>query len=229
MIRKLGYLVVALGLTLPVWAVERPGSISGYVRSASGVPQMGAVVEVLGSVVSTMKVFTDENGFYRAGGLLPGVYSIKASAPSFLPTLRESVGIHAGASLMLNLKLNTIFDAVQFVPARGKDEDDDWKWVLRSASNRPILRVLEDRSPKLEAEKSDSELKGTVSFLAGSPSEGFGSTSDMSTGFSLEKSIFSSGTVALRGDVGYGNGLPDAVLRASYSRKLRNGSEPQVA
>jgi hypothetical protein len=51
----------------------------------------------------------------------------------------------------------------------------------------------------------------------------------MSTGFSLEKSIFSSGTVALHGDVGYGNGVPDAVLRASYSHKMRNGSEPQVA
>jgi carboxypeptidase family protein len=229
MLRKLGCLVVALGLTLPVWAVERPGSISGYVRSANGIPQMGAVVELLGSAVSTIKVFTDENGFYSAGGLLPGLYNVKVSAPSFLPTLRESVGIHAGVSLVLNLKLNTIFDAVQFAPVRGKDEDDDWKWVLRSASNRPILRMLDHSSKSSPEGKVDAGLKGTLSFLAGSPSDGFGSASDMSTDFSLEKSIFSSGTVTLHGDVGYGNGTPDAVLRASYSHKLANGSSPEVA
>jgi hypothetical protein len=229
MFRKLGYLVVAFGLVLPAWAVENPGSISGYVRSASGIPQMGVAVEVLGSAVSTIKVFTDENGFYSASGLLPGVYSIKVSAPSFLPTLRESVGLSAGARLMLNLKLNTIFDAVQFAPVRTKDEDDDWKWVLRSASNRPILRMWDNHSSQAESEKGGSDLKGTLSFLAGSPSDGFGSASDMSTDFSLEKSIFSSGTVALHGDVGYGNGVPDAVLRASYSHKLANGSSPEVA
>jgi hypothetical protein len=76
-------------------------------------------------------------------------------------------------------------------------------------------------------EKEDHELKGTVSFLAGSPSEGFGSA-DMSTGFSLEKSVFSSGTVAVRGNVGYGDS-PATVLRASYSHRMENGSQPQVA
>ncbi len=229
MFRKLGCLVVAFGLVLPVWASEKPGSISGYVRSANGIPQMGAVVEVLSSAVNTIKVFTDENGFYSAGGLLPGIYSIKVSATSFLPTMRESVGLRAGASLVLNLTLNTIFDSVQFAPVRGKDEDDDWKWVLRSASDRPILRLLDAHLPKTQSEKVGSVLKGTVSFLAGSPSDGFGSTSDMSTGFSLEKSIFSSGTVALHGDVGYGDGLPDAVFRASYQQKASNGSAPEVA
>ncbi len=115
MLRKLGCLVFAFGLALPVWASEKPGSISGYVRSADGIPQMGAMVEVLGSAVKTIKVFTDENGFYSAGGLLPGIYSIKVSATSFLPTMRESVGLRAGASLVLNLTLNTIFD---FCPVR---------------------------------------------------------------------------------------------------------------
>jgi hypothetical protein len=229
MFRKLACLVVGVGLALPVWAAEKPGSISGYVSSASGVPQMGAVVEVLGSALSTIKVFTDENGFYSAGGLLPGIYSIKVSAPAFLPTMRESVGLRAGASVMLNLKLNTIFEAVQFSPVRGKEEDDDWKWVLRSASNRPVLRLLQDPSLKPQSEKNYSELTGTVSFLAGSPSDGFGGASDMSTDFSLQKSLFSSGTVALHGDVGYGNGVPDAIFRASYSRKLANGSSPEVA
>ena len=68
----------------------------GYVRSASGIPQMGAVVEVLGAAAQSLKVFTDENGFYSAAGLLPGIYNLKVSAPAFLPALREHVGLHAG-------------------------------------------------------------------------------------------------------------------------------------
>jgi len=229
MLRKLGFLVVALGLVLPAPAAEKPGSISGYVRNATGVPQMGALVEVLGSAVRTLKVSTDENGFYSAGGLLPGVYSIKVSAPSFLPALRERVGLRAGGSVLVNVTLNTLFEAIQMAPLRGPADDEDWKWVLRSASNRPILRVLDDGTPVLaSSEKDYHDLKGTLSFVAGSPSEGFGSTPDVSTGFSVEKSLFSSGTVGLRGNVGYG-GSPSAVLRASYRHRMGNGSEPQVA
>jgi hypothetical protein len=231
MFRKLGLLIAALGLVLPVSAAEKPGSISGFVRSSVGVPQMGALVEVLGSAAHTLKVFTDENGFYSAVGLLPGNYNVRVSAPSFLPAEREGVGLHAGASVIVNLTLNTLFQAMQLAPMRGPADEDDWKWVLRSTANRPILRVLEDGSPAVvsSSEQDHHELKGTLSFVAGSPSEGFGSASDVSTGFSVERSIFSSGTVAVRGNVGYGSGSPAAVLRASYIHKMDNGSQPQVA
>jgi len=80
-----------------------------------------------------------------------------------------------------------------------------------------------------ESAKGDHELRGTLSFLAGSPSEGFGSASDMSTGFSMEKSIFSSNTIGLRGNVGYGSSSPATVLRASFRHKMDNGSEPLFA
>jgi hypothetical protein len=229
--RKLGFFIIALSLVLPVSAAEKPGSISGYVRSAGGVPQMGALVEVLGSAARTLKVFTDENGFYSAVGLLPGNYNVRVSALSFLPAERERVGLRAGASVVVNLTLNTLFQAMQMAPMRGPADEDDWKWVLRSSANRPILRVLENGSGAVESssEEDDHDLKGTLSFVAGSPSEGFGSSSDVRTGFSVERSIFSSGTVAVRGNVGYGSGSPDAVLRASYIHKMDNGSQPEVA
>ena len=231
MFRKLGFLVVALGLVLPASAAGKPGSISGYVRDASGIPQMGAVVEVLGSAARTLKVFTDEHGFYSAAGLIPGLYSVKVSAPSFLPALRERVGLHPGSSVRVNVTLNTLFEAIQLTPRRGVADEDDWKWTLRAASNRPILRMLDDGSPVVasQAEKDDHDLKGSLSFVAGSPSEGYGGSSDMSTGFSVEHSIFSSGTLSLHGNVGYGSSSPTAVLRTSYSHKLANGSEPEVA
>ena len=231
MFRKLGFLVVALGLVLPASAAGKPGSISGYVRNASGIPQMGAVVEVLGSAARTLKFFTDEHGFYSAAGLIPGLYSVKVSAPSFLPALRERVGLHPGSSVIVNVTLSTLFEAIQLMPRREVGDEDDWKWTLRAASNRPILRMLDDGSPVVasQAEKDDHDLKGSLSFVAGSPSEGYGGSSDMSTGFSVEHSIFSSGTLSLHGNVGYGSSSPTAVLRTSYSHKLANGSEPEVA
>ena len=75
----------------------------------------------------------------------------------------------------------------------------------------------------------DRDLKASLSFLAGSPSEGYGGVSDMSTGFSLEHQVFSEDTVSLDGNVGYGQGAGAAILRTSYTHKTASGSEPTVA
>jgi hypothetical protein len=80
-----------------------------------------------------------------------------------------------------------------------------------------------------DAENGDRDLKASLSFLAGSPSEGYGGVSDMSTGFSLEHQVFSSDTLSLAGNVGYGQGAGAAILRTSYTHKTANGSEPTVA
>jgi hypothetical protein len=231
MLRKLGLWILGMSISLPAVAAGRPGSISGYVRSSAGIPQMGAMVEVLGSAFDSMRLFTDESGHYSASGLLPGIYSIKVSAPSFLPALRERVGLRSGNRLIVNLTLSTLFDALEMGPIRDSQDDDDWKWVLRSAANRPILRVLQNGSAIAVSQegKGDARLKGAVAFVAGSPSTGFGSASDLSTAFSLERSIFSTGTMGFSGSVGYGNASPAAALRLAYSHRLENGSTPQVA
>jgi Carboxypeptidase regulatory-like domain len=232
MIRKLGFLALLTSLSLPAWSAPGPGTISGYVRSASGAPQMGAAVELLGSALHSLKVFTDDRGFYSVSGVLPGTYSLKVSAPSFLPALREKIGVRPGSKLMVNVTLTTLFEALEFGTLRGPADDDDWKWTLRAVSNRPILRVLDPETTVVvqNAEgTSGSDLKGSLSFIAGAPSQGFGSLSDMSTGFSVEHSLSSSGTLSLNGSLGYGPGLPNAVVRASYASHLNNGLEPSVA
>src|SRR6266849_1759354 len=223
MFQKLRFLVVVIIVSgaLSAWSGTASGAISGaisgYVRDGSGTPQMGAVVEVLGSAAQALKVFTDDRGFYSVASLLPGTYSVKVSAPSFLPSLREKIGVRAGAKLMVNVTLTTLFEAIQLVPLRGPVEDDDWKWTLRSVANRPILRVLEDGTTVVAQSgesAGDHNLKGSLSFLAGSPGQGFGSP-DMSAGFAVERSLLSSGTVRLNGNVGYGAGgqrIPAAVL-----------------
>ena len=231
-LRKLGFSVLLLGLALPVWSADKQATISGFVRGATGIPQMGATVEVLGVAANSLRVFTDEDGFYSAAGLLPGVYNIRVSAPAFLPALREHVGLHRGVNTIVNVTLNTLFEAIQVSPAHGGADEDDWKWVLRSVSNRPILRMVDPNSMAVAVEsgKGQGELKGTLSFLAGSASDGYGSASDLSTGFSVQKSIFSSDTIGFRGNVGYGSGLsPSAVLHASFKHKMDDGSQPSFA
>ncbi len=226
---------MVLGFALPVFASEQPGAISGYVRNASGVPQMGAVVEILGSKIGSeigsasrlLTTFTDGLGFYSATGLPPGVYSVKVSAASFLPAVRERLAMAPGGHLKVNVTLNTLLGALDVGRIRVVPDEDDWKWTLRSVANRPILRVFDD--PAQVTEKQDHELRGTLSFLAGSTSDGYGSGSDMSTGFTLERSVFSTGRVGVSGNVGYGDGTPDTVFRTTYSHVLADGSQPTVA
>jgi len=196
---------------------------------------MGAAVEILGSAAQALKVFTDDRGFYSVASLLPGTYSVKVSAPSFLPSLREKIGVRAGAKLMVNVTLTTLFEAIQLVSLRGPVDDDDWKWTLRSVANRPILRVLEDGTTVVAQSgesTADHDLKGSLTFLAGSPGQGFGSPADMSAGFAVERSLLSSGTLRLNGNVGYGTdgqGIPAAVLRTTYTNRFNGVFEPSVA
>ncbi|MGB7598773.1 MAG: carboxypeptidase-like regulatory domain-containing protein, partial [Candidatus Sulfotelmatobacter sp.] len=225
-LRQLGNWAVIVALSLPAWSADRPGAISGYVRDASGIPQMGAVVEIVGTAARSLTVFTDGAGFYSATDLLPGLYTVRVSAASFLPAWRDKVGLHPGASTHLNITLNTLLNAMQVGPLRGGSDDDDWKWTLRSVANRPVLRF---DNPAPGEEKQDNDVQGSLSFLAGSAASGYGSGADMTTGFSLERNVFSMDRIGLKGNVGYGDGVPVAALRAMYSHRLPDGSGPSMA
>jgi len=232
MTRKLGWILVTLAVSLSASAATTPGTISGAVRNSSGTPQMGAAVEILAQAATHGPiVYTDDRGRYTAHGLLPGTYTVKVSAPSFLPSIREHVGLISGANLVVNVTLNTLFEAIQFVPkkANSPEDQDDWRWTLRSVANRPILR-LADQGPLVvvrnKDEMSDGVLKAKVAFMAGSDGEAF-SGSDMSTNFEFEQSVFGNSSIAFNGNVGYGYGTP-AMFRASYKRQIPNGARPEV-
>jgi len=227
MLRKALALAVLAGTTFPSWATDKPATISGYVRSAAGVPQMGAVVEVLGTASRHLTVFTDVAGFYTATGLLPGTYAVQVSAPSFLPAMREKISLNAGAAINLNLTLRSLLESVELGPVRAIPDDDGWKWTLRSVASRPVLRILDD--PATSRESQPRDIKTQLSFLAGSIGDGYGSGSDLNTAFSLETSLFAGGTVGLSGNLGYGDGVPDGILRTTYKHRLMNGSEPTVS
>jgi len=232
--RTLGWLLVA-ALVLPaVAAPVKTASISGLVRSATGVAQMGARVEVFASSASEiLTLYTDDRGQYYARGIVPGKYFVKVSAPTFLPTLRENVGLRAGAHLVVNLTLNTLSEAIQLLsPTRRPiSEDDDWKWTLRSTANRPVLRLHESGPLVVVSRPGESEdrvLKASVAFLAAADVGGLGGP-DVATAFSVERSLFSSGTLSLNGNVAPGQGNPAAILRAAYRHRMPDGSAPEVA
>jgi Carboxypeptidase regulatory-like domain len=230
MTRILGWFAVVIALCVSAAAVT-PGSITGYVRNSAGVAQMGATVELLGAAGQDQIAYTDAKGFFTLTGLLPGSYDVRVSAPSFLPSLREDVALAAGASKVLNITLNTLFEAVRMLPSlkQGNNEDDSWKWTLRSNSNRPILR-FDDGSPVIvETAAEDRATTGTLAFMAGGSNEGYGSLSDLGTAFSVEHSLFHTSTIGLEGNLGYATGVPDGVLRATYRRPASEGWTPTFA
>jgi hypothetical protein len=239
MTRKLGCVLVVL----MAWSSARAGSaaIAGYVKDASGAPQMGAVVEVFVSAVKVgTTVFTDSRGYYQAENLPAGTYQVKVSASSFLPSLRENVVLRSGAHLIINLTLNTLADALKLMPVRRTETDDpdDWHWTLRSTANRPVVRVLEKDKDSQDpnslvvvshnrSESGDNHpVKASVALIAGAEAGGFGGTGDVTTAFALEKSLFSSGTLSFNGNIGASAGDPTGVLRASYTHDLGDSSRP---
>ena len=231
MTRILGWLIVALSLCIAVEAGVAPGSISGSVKDSSGIAQMGAVVEML--AVGTGQQFltyTDADGHFTLAGLIPGNYDIRVSAPAFLPTVREDVTLAAGATRIINITLNTLFDAAKLMPPRKNvsDGDDPWKWTIRSTANRPILRFDDGVPVVVEASQSDHGLKGSLAFMAGEANEGYGGASQ-GTSFTLEQSIFSTRTLAFNGTVGPGTGSPDGILQATFISGAETGSTHELA
>ena len=76
--------LIALG-SAPAYGAA-PGSISGVVRDAQGVPQIGAVVQLLRPDLSVIaSVFTNNTGHYKLHlRCYPARYAVKAMGTAFL-------------------------------------------------------------------------------------------------------------------------------------------------
>lgn len=138
--------IVLLGQGLLAAHAAGPATVSGVVRNTTGVPQIGAVVQLLRPDLSVVaSVYTSSKGTFAFPSVLPGRYSVKAMGTSFLPSLRENVRVRSNT--IVNLTLNTLYEVMQWLPAEPRSpgsQKDDWAWTLRSAANRPLLRWLED-------------------------------------------------------------------------------------
>jgi hypothetical protein len=246
--------IVAIALTVGILAgglsAQEPvqsgfsGGIVGLVSNASGIPQMGATVQLfdgLERVVS--RVLTDESGSFLFRALPPGAYSLRVSLASFLPALKRNIQVEPGVRSLLSVNLAGALSTIELVYASGGAGaimSDDWKFVLRaSTATRPVLRFRRNvdfplpagqRAPSTAA---FSDTRGIVKISAGD--EGrisqLGNEPDLGTAFALATSFFGVNQLQVSGNFAYSanTGLPAAGFRTSYSRGAPGDpSSPQV-
>ena len=171
----LALFLVLTGLAASSVGASAQAWVSGVVRDSAGVPQAGAEVQLLrpDGLTVIASVYTNDQGRFAFGSILPGKYAIKAMGAAFLPSLRENVRVRTAA--LVSITLNTLYEVMQWLPAKPRGADtqkDDWAWTLRSAADRPLLRWLEDgplvvvtegpnARPKLKARLIASGQEGT--------------------------------------------------------------------
>jgi hypothetical protein len=170
--------LIALG-SVPLHGAA-PGTVSGVVRDSQGVAQVSAVVELLRPDLTMIaSVFTDSKGHYQLPSVLPGRYAVKAMGATFLPSLREDVRVRS--STVVNLTLNTLYEVMEWLPAEaraGNAQPDDWKWTLRAAANRPLLRWLEDGPLVVVSDNSGGSPKLKARLVATGQEGSFGESGE---------------------------------------------------
>jgi len=224
-----GLVALMLALTPAVCVAGSTAAVSGVVRDTQGVAQMGAMVEVLAAgSMSVAMAFTDMYGRYRIANLLPGSYQVRATAALFVPAMRRNLRLATGMRATVNLTLNMLSDPAAWLPVERRRPDepgDDWTWTLRSAVNRPILRVLDDgqvemaSGQRVEAKKG-RPVKAQVTVVGGVGGFGAGGVRSV---LALDRAMESGADAMLRASIGAMGAdarNASAELAAGYERSL---------
>ncbi|MBI3934526.1 MAG: carboxypeptidase regulatory-like domain-containing protein [Acidobacteria bacterium] len=206
-------------------SVQPTGAIAGRVTDRRGQPQAGVAVTILRQDGRYLeKVFTQPSGSFRLGNLLPGLYAAEVALPSFLPFWKGSIAVETGAEFLLDVSLLSLADSVEIsLPDSLKTASEDWKWALRASyPARPILRL--QPAPRHSAggvihDPRERALRGTVQFLAGNESHGFGQDPALRTAFDMAYALPSSQQLALAGFAGWEQSTPAASMRAAWNRR----------
>lgn len=226
---KIALLALMLSTASVCLAVGPGATVTGIVRDADGVAQMGALVQVMASdsaLVGT--AFTDLHGRYLITRLIPGRYQVRATAALFVPTTRGDLHLRPGAEAVVNLTLNTIFDATTWIPAerrRADEPGDDWKWTLRSAVNRPILRMAADDGNVMTVSSSATESNKPTSRIraAVSSSDGGFANGGIHNVVTVDRVLDDGSGMVLRGDIGTGlgpsMGSPSMNIASGFERR----------
>ena len=220
------------------------GILSGEVRDASGIPQMGASVEVIPEsaalkAAATLDFFTNTQGTFRGEKLPPGFYTVRVTLAGFLPSLEKHVRVSANFTTLVRIQLESIFatlEQLRRAPSSSATEADDWKWVLRSAAAaRPILQwsdpdplsaveVSEDSgtpgAPRGRLEFTDGARRpGSISNLPASPT----------TAFAYDQQIGSSSRLLLAGLMSYDPVSPAGGIATVWLPTGSLGAGPHTA
>ena len=212
------------------WAASSDATVTGVVRDAQGVAQMGALVQILGADATLIRTaYTDMSGHYRVENLLPGRYQVRATLALFAPAIRTNLRLPIGARAVVDLTLSTVFQPTGWLPAerrRADEPSDDWKWTLRSAANRPILRMVDDDGRMVMVSSSATEAHKPMQHANAAVTSGNGGfgLGGVHHKFSVDTAFEDGSDIVLRGDLGSDLSAPgrnpSADFDAGYERKL---------
>lgn len=107
MSRRICLLLSVLTLLLvPAWSQDTRGTIVGRVADPSGALVPGAEVVVTNIAMGTRLVAkTNENGFYQAPFLIPGVYKIEVTIQGFKKAVLNNIQVQVNDRLEMNFTL----------------------------------------------------------------------------------------------------------------------------
>jgi hypothetical protein len=106
MVTQAALLAGLLLLAVPLPGQEFRGTITGTVTDSSGAAVPNVQVEARKVDTSaTISAGTNEAGVYTIPFLLPGTYTVTATAPGFKQAVREKIEVHAGDKVQTDLKL----------------------------------------------------------------------------------------------------------------------------
>jgi Carboxypeptidase regulatory-like domain len=190
------------------------GKLAGVVRDINGVPQMGATVEVVPEIVGTtarLGFLTNTQGVFRDDRMVPGLYTVRVTLAGFLPTLQQHVRISSHLTTVVRVELESMFaslDQLRRQPAQVPVENDDWKWVLRSATvTRPVLEWSDDDDGVIIANSDTPDVtpRARLDFTDGARRPGSASNipSAPATAFAYDQKLGGPARLLLAGEVNY--------------------------
>jgi len=228
--------------TVSAQAKSVSGSLTGVVRDNSGIPQMGATVEVVSEMVrpgAALDLFTNTQGIFNGQKLYPGFYTVRVTLAGFLPTLEKHVRISSNLTTVVRIQMQSLFaslDQLHRAPSAGPVEADDWKWVLRSASaTRPVLEWMDDdeiavANVTVEISKP-RPLRARVEFTDGARRPGSVSNvpSTPATAFAYDQSLGGTSRLLLAGQVNYDSDAPAGGIATVWLPTGSLGAGPHTA
>jgi len=209
------------------WAAGNPnyGRLAGMVTDRDGTPLADATVVIVGPGITRRveRVLTDAHGRFSAGDLLPGRYSLRVAST---PLQREGIDVRAGEVSELSLILSTLLPQVTR-SREGNHAEDDWKWVLRSASSvRPVLRYRDGNSGSSQPLDPGQKLVAMLPDAAGSSE--LSDQVDMGNVLAYWRPL-TQGTDIMVASALAGQGVSTSSLMTSFRRRASDGTTQEVS
>src|SRR2546425_621215 len=241
--------VIALGIFVPTAAFAEGsgavfGRLSGSVTDGQGTPLMGASVRVMGPLwgigsrarLAVEQVITDAHGEFALERLIPGRYSIRVTAPTRLPAVRNGINVEAGEASRQKFVLSDILAPMRLQVPSSKVSNwgDDWKWVLRTSSTtRPILRyqeVAKTQAPAGEPLKRFSPVtRRLIGMMPGSDRrEALGGDPGVGSVLAYMRQLSEDSDVLVAGSMS-AMGLLESSLGTSFRKHMAKGDPQELS